>query len=182
MTRFFFAPVAAMVALALVMLPIACTPAPTGSLAPARRGPQETASSLAGVWVCRDVRSFPEDFGWGDATACTLCIRRLTTGEKETHTRELPTLPPGVSRHPYWDADELYPGETEVDVALWLSKPGKQWPVPDTTPGWIDADGNIWLGPIGSALTFKPSLQKDGRLVLKFEDFTLTFERQVGKR
>lgn len=171
---------AALVAVPLfTSLLIGCAPPSTNRQSLKRRDSQEATLAITGTWVCRESRSFPVEWGWGNATSCNVRIRRLTSHEKEMCESETATLPSEVVRPPL--TDMCYPGypeRTQVDVVLWLSDSKKQWVAPDTIPGWIGPDGNMRLGSYGSCLTFKPTLRKDGRLVLKHEALTLTFERQ----
>lgn len=170
MTRFRLRAASVVAGPLLAVLAVGCAPPLEGVEPPARKH-SEGALAITGTWVCRDSRSFPVDWGWGGATACTLSVRKLSPSEKREHmgSPQGPADPPeGV----------FYPDETDVDVRLWLSNGKKQWAAPDSTPGWIGPDGCVRLGPAGSCLAFTPSLRKDGKLVLKYTDMTFTFDRQ----
>jgi hypothetical protein len=138
---------------------------------PTHKHSQGAALAITGTWVCRDSRSFPVDWGWGGATTCTLSVQRLSAREKRDHQGNIrsPADPPeGV----------FYPEETEVDARLSLSDGKKRWTAPDSTPGWIGPDGCLRFGPVGSCLTFRPTMKTDGKLILKHPDTILIFERQ----
>jgi hypothetical protein len=176
MIQFAFLGTVAAASLAFSVLLTGCVPPSTVCESRTREGPEKAALAFTGTWVCHDLGAVPRDLGWGGATSCTLRIRNLNSQEKKVMQIEHVEVPTEVEGPPLRDMWRPgFPEGTEANVTLWLSNSKRQWVPPDTIPGWIGPDGNIWFGPIGSCIQFKPFLRKDGRLVLEHADFTLMF-------
>jgi hypothetical protein len=122
-------------------------------------------ASIAGTWTSvRFHNIMPTE--WGAVTGCELTIRKFDP-----------------------EKDEVAPfREGEWTVTLHLFNPKKRWRAPDSSPGWFDRKGTLWMGPIGSALRFELLSAKEDRLILKHEKYqkygngTILLERKAAAK
>lgn len=120
-------------------------------------------ASIAGTWTSVAFHNVMQA-EWGNATGCELTIRKFDPEKEER------------------DAFHPSPYEGEWDVTLHLFNSKKRWQAPDSSPGWFDKKGTLWMGPIGSALRFELLLAKEGRLILKHENGTILVERKAAAK